>query len=202
MSKHVILSSAYFPPVCYFSAIAQAEKVIVDLNECYQKQSYRSRTVILSANGPLSLIVPVKKVVPFTTSISEVRIDYKMPWQRNHWRALTAAYNNSPYFLYYQDYISGFFEDKPELLVDFNSNILKVLLKILKINTPIEFSRLQTIEEMGDMIDFRQKIHPKREAPIVTPPYSQVFQDKFGFIEQMSILDLLFNEGPMASRYL
>ena len=132
MSKHVILSSAYFPPVCYFSAIAQAEKVLVDLNECYQKQSYRSRTVILSANGPLSLIVPVKKVVPFTTSISEVRIDYKLPWQRNHWRALTAAYNNSPYFLYYQDYISGFFEEKPELLVDFNSNILKVLLKLLK----------------------------------------------------------------------
>lgn len=202
MSKHVILSSAYFPPVCYFSAIAQAEKVAVDLNECYQKQSYRSRTVILSANGPLSLIVPIKKVAPFTTSISEVRIDYKMPWQRNHWRALTAAYNNSPYFLYYQDYISGFFEDKPELLVDFNSNILKVLLKLLKINTPIEFSRLQAIERGEDLIDLRQTIHPKREAPIATPSYSQVFQDKFGFVEQMSVLDLLFNEGPMASRYL
>lgn len=202
MSKHVILSSAYFPPVCYFSAIAQAEKVTVDLNECYQKQSYRSRTVILSANGPLSLIVPIKKVAPFTTSISEVRIDYKMPWQRNHWRALTAAYNNSPYFLYYQDYISGFFEDKPELLFDFNSNILKVLLKLLKINTPIEFSRLQAIERGEDLIDLRQTIHPKREAPIATPSYSQVFQDKFGFVEQMSVLDLLFNEGPMASRYL
>ncbi len=202
MSKHVILSSAYFPPVCYFSAIAQAEKVTVDLNECYQKQSYRSRTVILSANGPLSLIVPIKKVAPFTTSISEVRIDYKMPWQRNHWRALTAAYNNSPYFLYYQDYISGFFEDKPELLVDFNSNILKVLLKLLKINTPIEFSRLQAIERGEDLIDLRQTIHPKREAPIATPSYSQVFQDKFGFVEQMSVLDLLFNEGPMVSRYL
>lgn len=202
MSKHVILSSAYFPPVCYFSAIAQAEKVTVDLNECYQKQSYRSRTVILSANGPLSLIVPIKKVAPFTTSISEVRIDYKMPWQRNHWRALTAAYNNSPYFLYYQDYISGFFEDKPELLFDFNSNILKVLLKLLKINTPIEFSRLQAIERGEDLIDLRQTIHPKREAPIATPSYSQVFQDKFGFVEQMSVLDLLFNEGPMAFRYL
>lgn len=202
MNNHVILSSAYFPPVCYFSAIAQAEKVTVDLNECYQKQSYRSRTVILSANGPLSLIVPVKKVVPFSTPVSEVRIDYKMPWQRNHWRALTAAYNNSPYFLYYQDYISDFFEEKPELLVDFNTNILKVLLKLLKINTPIDFSRLQTIEMAEEMVDFRQAIHPKREVPIVTPPYSQVFQDKFGFVKQMSILDLLFNEGPMASRYL
>jgi hypothetical protein len=75
-------------------------------------------------------------------------------------------------------------------------------LKLLKINTPIEFSRLQAIERGEDLIDLRQTIHPKREAPIATPSYSQVFQDKFGFVEQMSVLDLLFNEGPMASRYL
>lgn len=202
MNKHIILSSAYFPPVSYFSAIAQADRVTVDLTESYQKQSYRSRTVILSANGPLPLIMPVKKVVPLRTIISEVQVDYKMPWQRNHWRALTSAYNNSPYFLYYQDYISSFFEDKPELLVDFNSNILKVILKLLKIDTPVEYNRDSKIDITEDMTDLRNLIHPKRETPIVTPSYSQVFQDKFGFIAQMSILDLLFNEGPMARRFL
>lgn len=201
VNKQIILSSAYFPPVCYFSAIANAEKVIVDLNESYQKQSYRSRTVILSANGELPLIIPIQKVVPFSKSISEVFIDYKMPWQRNHWRALVSAYNNSPYFIYYQDYLRPFFEEKIPLLADFNSQILITLLKLLKIQTPIDFAK-DTINKSESIIDWRQQIHPKKESPLLEKPYTQVFQEKFGFTKHLSILDLLFNEGPMSTHFL
>lgn len=200
-----LLSTAYLPPVEYFLLIEKSDGCLVEHYEHYSKQSYRNRTCILTGNGKQALSIPVEQTHQKILT-KDVRIDYTTRWQTNHWRALTAAYNSSPYFLYYQDFLQPFYEKKYTFLIDYNTELLHLLLKFLKVDRHIE-PTTDYIAVPGDYYDAREIIHPKKcdrdDYPLkLTKPYRQVFEDRFGFTRNLSILDLLFNEGNDSPSFL
>jgi len=209
-NNHVLLSSAYLAPVQYFTKLIDYDEVWIELSEHFLKQSYRNRCTILTANGPQSLSVPVTEGSNSKRMIRDVAISYDHPWQKLHWKAIISAYNNAPFFEYYTDNFSPFYHEKKwQFLTDFNREIQSVVLEELNLKCDIRvtetFSPPTGIAAGTD--DFRYSIHPKTSRQIiddrfVPAVYMQVFQEKFGFTPNLSILDLLFNEGPMAADIL
>lgn len=202
----ILLSTAYFAPIRYFSKLASYHEIYIEQHENFVKQTYRNRTVILGANGPISLIVPVEKGRAQKIRIKDLRIAYDEEWQRNHWRTIFSAYNSSPFFEYYADDIELFFRKKHEFLFDFNQQIVETIVELLEIEANFIFT--EDFEKIPDTcLNFREQISPKLH--LIKPdrhfearPYTQVFSEKFGFIPNLSILDLLFNEGPSAGEIL
>ena len=200
--KQLLLSTAYLPPVEYFAFLLSGD-VLIDGEERYQKQSYRNRAVILNGNGVLNLIIPTVHDQKMGI-VKDVRIEYVTPWQRAHWRSIESAYNNTPFYLYYKDALKPFFEQKFDFLFDFNTQLTQTLLKALQVDVNIRISESFVPYEENDL---RLEIHPKRvHKPdyrfFLNKPYYQVFEDKFGFLPNLSVIDLLFNEGPQAASYL
>ena len=194
---NLILSTAYLPPVEYLLAFLHADNVYIEYHENYIKQTYRNRCVIPTANGALPLTIPIKKGGLHNCPINQIQIDYQQPWQRTHWRAIETAYNTSPFFLYYRDYFEDFYTQQSiATLFEYNLQLFDLLLKLFGIEKQYTLTS-EYIAAYGDETkDFRQTIHPKQnflEYPL--PPYRQVFSDRFGFIPNMSCIDLLFNEG-------
>lgn len=208
MTQHsgILLSSAYFAPIRYFSKLAVYPEVYLEKDENFIKQTYRNRTVILGANGPIPLIVPVEKGRGQKILIKDLRIAYDEEWQRNHWRTIFSAYNSSPFFEYYADDIEPFFRKKYEFLFDFNLKATETLIELLELETTIELTgNFEQVPE--NCLNFREQISPKThlidaDPQFVPQPYTQVFSEKFGFVPDLSILDLLFNEGPSAGDVL
>ncbi|HZL08833.1 MAG TPA: WbqC family protein [Prolixibacteraceae bacterium] len=202
MTQHtgILLSTAYFAPISYFSKLAAYPEIYIEQHENFIKQTYRNRTVILGANGPIPLIVPVEKGRERKIKIKDLRIAYDEDWQRNHWRTIFSAYNSSPFFEYYADDLEHFFRKKHKFLFDFNQQITESLLEILEMPTNLILTEgFEQIPE--NCLNFREKISPKAQRNIDDPHfeaqyYTQVFSEKFGFVPDLSILDLLFNEGP------
>ena len=208
MTQHtgILLSTAFFAPIQYFSKLVAYPEIYIEQHENFIKQTYRNRTVILGANGPISLIVPVEKGRGPKIKIKDLRIAYDEEWQRNHWRTIFSAYNSSPFFEYYADDLEPFFRKKHEFLFDYNQKITETILEILEIPASLNFT-----EEFGKVpencLNLREQISPKthkiNEDPNFSPQeYTQVFAEKFGFVPGLSILDLLFNEGPSAHELL
>jgi len=204
--NRVILSSAYLAPVQYFSKLAAGDEVWLEINEHFLKQSYRNRCTILTANGPQNLSIPVTNGSNSKRLIQEVNISYDYPWQKQHWKAMLSAYNNAPFFEYYSDGLSPFYQSKKwKFLIDFNLEIQSAILNEMNLKCNIKKTDdfLAVGEIPAGMDDFRYTINPKQNRqeadPCFAPTvYMQVFQEKFGFIPNLSIVDLLFNEGPMA----
>ena len=204
MAHHpcILLSTAYFAPIRYFSKLAIYPEIYIEQHENFIKQTYRNRTVILGANGPISLIVPVEKGRAQKVKIKDLRIAYDEEWQRNQWRTIFSAYNSSPFFEYYADDIETFFRKKYNFLFDFNQQITETLTEILEI--PLILNLTEEFEQIPEnCLNFREQISPKNhlidpDPHFMAQPYTQVFSEKFGFIPDLSILDLLFNEGPSA----
>ena len=199
---NVLLSTAYLPPVEYF-ALLLSENAAIEREERYRKQSYRNRTVIMNGNGALNLIIPTVHDGRMGI-VKDVRIEYTTPWQRAHWRSIESAYNNTPYYLYFKDALKPFYEREYEHLFDFNLQIVKVLLEQLRIDKEVAVT--ESFTPYCDN-DTRLLIHPKKSREEDYPfrlktPYYQVFEDKFGFVPNLSVIDLLFNEGPQAAAYL
>lgn len=202
----VLLSTAFFGPVYYFRSVIKAEKTFIEKHEHFIKQTYRNRCIILAANGPLALVVPVEYGRKPGQKITEIKIAYHTPWQRNHWRSITSAYRNSPYFDYYGDELIQFFEKKYTFLFDYNMEITQTITELTGIKMNAEYT--SGFEQIGQpFVNYREKISPKINLEILDPeykaiPYTQVFEDKFPFVHNLSILDLLFCTGPKAINYL
>lgn len=187
----------YFSPVGLYAVILKSENVVFEKQENFVKQTFRSRCEIYGANGKQLLSVPVEKRgnhIP----IIEVRISYKEDWQKIHWRSIVSAYRNSPYFEYYVDEFQPFFETKTELLFELNNALHLVVMKLLKSEIKHEFTETYISDYGKNVFDLR-----KQETVLPAPPqYNQVFEERHGFIPDLSILDLLFNTGPDAADIL
>ncbi|MBR6066664.1 MAG: WbqC family protein [Bacteroidales bacterium] len=198
-----LLSTAFFPNVQYMSKFL-AGKVVIEKYETYPKQTYRNRCNILSANGVLPLSVPVQK--NYHTLTKDIRIDYSEMWQRNHLIALKSAYKNSAFYDYYFYKFERFFEKRETFLIDLNENVLQTLFAVLKIDADYSYTTDYIFDSTG-YTDFRESISPKPsknrlDEAFVPKPYTQVFCDRFDFVPNLSILDLIFNVGPESKDYL
>ena len=197
---NVVLSSAYLPNLHYFYYIFNAQTITIEGHENYQKQSFRNRTQLLSANGVLNLSIPIVKNNSLPL-ITDIEICYKENWQKNHWRAIESAYKNSPYFEFFETDLKQFYTTPSQNLFQFNLNQLQLILKLLKQPVPINYTTSYQ-KQLNNVFDLRQTIHPKinfSDDVLVTnklnTPYYQTFETKFNFIPNLSILDALFNIG-------
>lgn len=200
-----LFSTAYFAPVQYYWHWRRSEPKLVEACEHYIKQTWRNRCIIGTANGPMALSLPVEGKAE-KTSIRDIRLSDHGHWQHLHWNSIESAYNSSPFFEYYADDLHHFFERKPSFLFDFNEGIREKMCELLEISAQSETtSTFVTEREIPDeWVDLRNSIHPKKELDddFTATPYYQVFDRKFGFQPNLSILDLLFNMGPEAILYL
>jgi hypothetical protein len=203
-NSEVILSIAYFPPIQYFSKLIVYDSVIIEQFENYTKQSFRNRCEILSPSGIQTLSIPVEKISGSKQQIKDVKIDYSKHWQSNHFKSIQTAYFSSPFYEFYIDALKGFFERKYIFLFDFNIEIIQTLLNEMQIEKPLKYS--EYFQNNYHFSDFRNKIHPKinisEDSQFKPVRYIQVFFDTFEFLPNLSIIDLLFNEGPYTPQIL
>ena len=202
MHKGAIVPLFYLPPIEYFDQLLRhSGQLYIERYEHFPKQTYRNRASIHSANGKLDLMVPVMKGDKNHTQTKDVRISYDFNWQRLHWLSLQTSYRSSAFFEFYEDDFAPFYEKKFEFLFDYNEALLNLLIKLLKLNIQYQYS--DSYEKIyTDLVDFRSTIHPKIETPFQTKPYFQVFDDRNGFIPNLSIVDLLFNQGPKSGQFI
>ncbi|MDR2964101.1 MAG: WbqC family protein [Bacteroidales bacterium] len=198
----MLLSTAYFPPLSYFAAVAKVQCVCIEAYEHYIKQSYRNRCSIYSANGLLNLIVPVELPHGSKTLIRDVRVSYAEQWVKQHRHALVSAYKSSPFFDYYADACFAIVEAQPKFLWDLNMEVFTTLCKLIGITSEITVSKEFTCPQNENASDLRYVISPKHRRKTLFSPYPQVFQEKFGFQSAVSIFDTLCNVGPDTKRYL
>lgn len=199
-SDKAILSTAYLPPIQYFTKVFGFDSVILETQETYAKQSYRNRCVILSCNGPLSLTIPVVKADGNNTSIRNIEIDYSLNWRKNHWKAIESAYKTSIYYDFVSDMLIPFYSRKEKYLFDFNFRLIEDILVFLNKDKQIHLSGDYIKQYQDGTYDFRNTIHPKPQFQVddnsfYPAKYFQVFSDRFDFRPNLSIVDLLFNEG-------
>lgn len=208
-----LLQTTYFGPVQWYQKLKRYDHCVIEQYDSYQKQTYRNRCVIATANGLQALTVPVDHS-PLTidhVQCKDLRISDHNQWRRVHWNALQSAYSESPFFEYYADDIRPFFEQKYEFLIDFNEAIRQKMCELLDIDTSVSYSSGFMVQGSGFRVqdsgfkDFREVIHAKhpQDDPEFQPrSYWQVFQHRYGFQPNLSILDLLFCMGPEAVFYL
>ena len=198
-----LLQTTYFGPIQWYQKLYRYNHCLIEQYDSYQKQTYRNRCIIATANGLQALTMPVEGTGE-KCLVKDLRISDHNNWRRIHWNALQSAYSESPFFDYYADDIHPFFEKKYDFLIDFNEAIRQKVCELLDIHPNINYTsdfRHQT----SDIVDFREVInakHPQADADFQPQRYWQVFEGKHGFQDNLSILDLLFNMGPESIFYL
>lgn len=195
-----VFPTAYMPDIQWIALFLKAGNPKIELFETYQKQSCRTRCNVMTANGLQTLTVPVVKTNGNHTMTKDVAISYREPWQQIHQRCLEAAYRKTPYFDYYFPYLEKAFQTRFETIVELNEFCLKFILKILKINKEIKYT--EDFSKIENQEDYR--ISLSKWSPEMTdfPKYYQVFEDRQPFVSNLSVLDLIFNEGPESLDYL
>ncbi|MDD4968063.1 MAG: WbqC family protein [Paludibacter sp.] len=192
----ICLSPAYLAPVEYYSEMANAGTVFIENCDFYLKQTYRNRCRIAAANGSMVLSIPVEKAGSEKILTRDVRISEHNDWQLNHWRSIESAYNSTPFFEYYKDDLLPFYEKKWNFLLDFNLEIQSKILELLNLSTDIQLTTEYKVTLDDTVLDLRDAIHPKKEnQSLNSKTYYQVFDQRFGFQPNLSIIDLLFNMG-------
>ncbi|MDQ3047023.1 MAG: WbqC family protein [Bacteroidota bacterium] len=200
-----ILPTAYLGPLQYYSKLKNHNNCIIEIHEHFPKQTYRSRCDIYSPNGILTLSLPLVKR-NHRQAVKEVKISYEYDWQKLHWRSLESCYRRSPFFEYYEDDFLPFYTEKKfEYLIDLNESLNQKIIEFLKLKLNCKLS-LEYQKEYVGMHDYRSIISPKKDhqddAEFKSEPYWQVFETKHGFFPNLSVLDLLFNQGSKAQDYL
>lgn len=199
----LLLCSAYLPPVSFFMAMKGHGQVLVEQFDSYHKQTYRNRCVIATSNGPQSLTIPVVHGNTPRQFMRDIRISSHGNWRHLHWNAFSSAYMNSPFFMYYEDDIRPVFEGNHSFLVDFNAELLDIVLKLVGINAEVTFTDGYVTEgSVPHYDDFRHLVDPGVTGDMEFKPYYQVFSERTGFIPNLSIADMLFNLGPETPLYL
>lgn len=193
--QDVLLCSAYLPPVSFFTAIKNGGDVLIEQYDNYCKQTYRNRCVIATTGGKQTLTIPVIKSDSPKQLMKDVRISDHGEWRRQHWNALESAYMNSPFFMYYQDDFRPFYEKKIEFLIDFNTELTALILKLSGMEKNIKLTESYG-ENAKKALDLRKLVQTGTEQPEQPVPYWQVFKEKHGFLANLSAVDLLFNMGP------
>lgn len=200
--SNILLPTAYFPPISYFASLVHSESILIEQMESFPKQTFRNRCEILTSSGRLNLVVPVSKPNGNHTLTKDIRISYREPWNKHHWKSIQTAYRSSPYFNYYADILQPLFESKETSLLQHNQEILSVLSKILKLKLSVTFTE-DYLRQPANTTDLRFEMTPKKSRPgVAFPDYPQVFSHISGFVANLSILDLLFNMGPETGKYL
>lgn len=202
-----LLSTAYFAPIQYYAQLLHSTEPVIESCEHYVKQTYRNRCMIATANCLMSLSLPIDKSSTGKTDIRDVKVSNHNNWQHLQWNSIESAYNSSPYFEFYADDLRPFFEYKPRYLFDLNESIRLKISELLDISQKVRYTTNYLKEENipEEWQDLRYTIRPKKgkdDPDFIMKPYYQVFEQKFGFQSNLSILDLLFNMGPESIFYL
>lgn len=197
----VLLHPTFFPSIATFVAICNAENVIFEVEDNYQKQTYRNRAHIYGANGKLALNVPVHYTQKNRQKYKDIKISNAMNWQSINWKSIESAYRTSPYFEYYEDELRHLFKSNEENLLAYNFKCLDCILECLQLDLNYKKTKIFEVEPK-DVLDLRSLVNVRKEKEIPLKPYIQVFTNKHGFLNNLGILDLLFNEGPNALNYL
>lgn len=197
---NILIHPTYFPSISHYVAMVQAETVTFEMDDNFQKQTNRNRMYIYSPNGVQLLNIPVKNSIEKHQKYKDVRIENDFKWQKNHFKSLEAAYRTSPFFEYFEDDFRPIFEKKHDFLMDLNLETFALVNDALGINLKPE-KTTEYFHEVTDLKDFRFLANGKKDTTTIEE-YTQVFNDKHGFLNNLSILDLLFNEGRYAVDYL
>lgn len=198
----VILHPSYFPSISHFVVMAQSDSITFEMEDNFQKQTNRNRTYIYSPNGIQLLNIPIKHSNVSHKKTKDIKIEPEFDWQKQHFKSLEAAYRSSPFFEYFEDDLLPIFQKKHTFLMDLNLEAFDIVCKCLRMklqfNTTTEY-----FHELGNQqfVDFRYLVNGKKDHSVFEP-YTQVFDDKHGFLNNLSVLDLLFNEGKFAMDYL
>tara|TARA_B000000437_G_C11655677_1_gene309417 strand:- start:467 stop:1087 length:621 start_codon:yes stop_codon:yes gene_type:complete len=196
-----IIHPTYFPTIEFFIHLLKSDNLIFEINDFYKKQTVRNRTSIYGSNGKLNLIIPVKFSSSNKDNLKDVKICYDTKWQKNHLKSIQIAYRSSPYFEFFEDYFFEIFEKKEKFLVDISIKSIEIIYEILE----IDFKYILTKDYINDyksVIDLRNLSNKKRKKLTnFIQPYPQVFDEKYGYISDLSIIDLIFNEGPSCLNY-
>lgn len=200
-TNSAVLPLSYLPSIDQYCYMVQLGNIAFEIFETYPKQTCRNRTTILTANGLLRLTIPVIKTFGNRTRTLEVKIDNSTKWNKIHWKAINSAYNKSPFFLYYKDEIEILYNEPDELLIDFNIRLINQISKLIKIKPVINYTK-EFLKEYKSIPDLRNSNKAIHYFDHQLENYTQVFSDRYSFEPNLSILDLLFNEGPNALKYL
>lgn len=197
---NVLIYPTYFPSISHYAAMVQAEKVTFEMEDNYQKQTNRNRTYIYSPNGIQLLNIPVLHSKKGILKTKDVQIESAFNWQKQHFKSLEAAYRSSPFFEYFEDDFQPIFQQNHNYLMDLNLAVFELINNCLGISISAE-KTTEYFLETSNKIDLRNLANGKKDSTICKP-YTQVFGEKHGFLNNLSILDLLFNEGRYALDYL
>lgn len=195
----IILPVFYFPTLSWFAEFFRKDvQIVLEQQENFPKQTYRNRANIYGANGKLSLIIPMQH--SGNKAMKTILVSDHENWRSQHWKSIVSAYKGSPYFDFYEDRFKAIFEDEETSLLQLNLKIINTIQKILKTDVQFELSAEYIKDFDGE--DFREVWSAKKVTDQNHPEYYQTFSEKYGFIENLSIIDLICNEGPEAITYL
>lgn len=198
----ILIESQYVGSCSYWSLLLKADAIVLDTHEHFVKRSYRNRAHILGANGLLRLSIPLVSGKHQHSAMKDVRISYNENWQNLHWHSFTSCYRRSPFFEFYEDHFRKFYEQKYDLLTDYNFQFMQVIASVLKSEIAVSFADKYYLKDEFTGTDYRSCSMPGKDVTADFPSYPQVFSDRFPFEKDLCILDLLFNTGTRAKDYI
>lgn len=198
-NMEALIHPTYFPSISHFVVMAQSNRTVFEMQDNFQKQTNRNRMYIYSPNGTQLLNIPIKHSKVNRQMTKDIRLETAFDWQKQHFKSLEAAYRNSPFFEFFEDDIIPIFEKKHTFLMDLNLHSIEIVSKCLGMK--FEVNKTEEYFRNPEQTDFRALADGKKDD-YQFEPYPQVFEEKFGFLNNLSILDLLFNEGRHALAYL